>query len=252
MLFFRGDNGRRFILQQPLLYSETAYNYRRLGELWYQLMHSGRVIDGFLSIAVIPRIIILGDIDRLKEYTLCCFEYLLSKIHGLSLDQLLWEFDIICSNILDADILLVQATLKYIASTIAKDPMLLAGEVILRLKNIKSNFFAKKNFSPINLSIGRYNEHIESLYIQAHEWCEACGEPMFVPLSSWISTIPPVTITVLPCLDGAFKIAPTTFNQHVFCTTRQNEIAMYHIPSKKLVKKFTRRYLRRFRRFMHD
>jgi hypothetical protein len=37
----RGDNGRRFILQQPLLYSETAYNYRRLGELWYQLMHSG-------------------------------------------------------------------------------------------------------------------------------------------------------------------------------------------------------------------
>ncbi len=40
-IFFRGDNGRRFILQQPLLYSETAYNYRRLGELWYQLMHSG-------------------------------------------------------------------------------------------------------------------------------------------------------------------------------------------------------------------
>jgi hypothetical protein len=37
----RGDNARRFILQQPLLYSETAYNYRRLGELWYQLMHSG-------------------------------------------------------------------------------------------------------------------------------------------------------------------------------------------------------------------
>ena len=36
-----GDDGRRFILQQPLLYSETAYNYRRLGELWYQLMHSG-------------------------------------------------------------------------------------------------------------------------------------------------------------------------------------------------------------------
>jgi hypothetical protein len=37
----RGDTARRFILQQPLLYSETAYNYRRLGELWYQLMHSG-------------------------------------------------------------------------------------------------------------------------------------------------------------------------------------------------------------------
>ena len=40
-LIYRGDDGRRFVLQQPLLYSETAYNYRRLGELWYQLMHSG-------------------------------------------------------------------------------------------------------------------------------------------------------------------------------------------------------------------
>jgi hypothetical protein len=42
LLLFRGDHGRRFIVQQPLLYSETAYNYRRLSELWYQLMHSGR------------------------------------------------------------------------------------------------------------------------------------------------------------------------------------------------------------------
>jgi hypothetical protein len=80
----------------------------------------------------------LGDIDRLKEYTICCFEYLLSKIHGLSVEQLLWEVDVICSNILDADVLLVQATLKTIADTVSHDPMLLAGEVILRLKNIKS------------------------------------------------------------------------------------------------------------------
>jgi len=41
LFMYRDDNARRFILQQPLLYSETAYNYRRLGELWYQLMHSG-------------------------------------------------------------------------------------------------------------------------------------------------------------------------------------------------------------------
>lgn len=87
--------------------------------------------------------------------------------------------------------------------------------------------------------IDRYNEHIESLYVQAHEWCESCGEPVFVPLSSWISTIPPLIITILPTVEGAFKIAPTTFNQHVFCTTREHAIAMYHIPSKKLVKKFS-------------
>ncbi|CAF4666138.1 unnamed protein product [Rotaria sp. Silwood1] len=200
----RGDNGRRFILQQPLLYSETAYNYRRLGELWYQLMHS-------------------GDIDRLKEYTLCCFEYLLAKIHGLSIEQLLWEIDIICSNILDVDVLIVQTILKNIINIVTRDPVLLAGELILRLRNIKNH----------------YNEHIESLFVQAHNWCESCNIPIFVPLSSWIIPMPPLIITVLPCVDGAFKIVSTTFNQHIFCTTRSNEIAMYHIPSKKLVKKFT-------------
>jgi hypothetical protein len=95
--------------------------------------------------------------------------------------------------------------------------------MILRLRNIKNH----------------YNEHIEALFVQAHEWCDSCSASVFVPLSSWISAMPSMTITVLPCVDGAFKIAPTTFNQHVFCTTRSNEIAMYHIPSKKLVKKFT-------------
>jgi hypothetical protein len=175
----------------------------------------------------------------LKEYALCCFEYLLSKIHGLSIEQLLWEFDIICSNILDADILLVQATLKNIANIVSTDPMLLAGEIILRLKNIKSKETTKHKIFHLYLSLDRYNDHLEALYTQAHEWCESCGTSVFVPLSSWISTIPSLTVTILPCIDGAFKIAPTTFNQHVFCTTRQNEIAMYHIPSKKLVKRFS-------------
>ncbi|CAF3115487.1 unnamed protein product [Rotaria socialis] len=200
----RGDPARRFILQQPLLYSETAYNYRRLHELWYQLMHS-------------------GDIDRLKEYTVCCFEYLLAKIHGLSIEQLLWEIEIICSNILDADVLIVQTILKNTVDIVSNDPILLAGEIILRLRNIKSY----------------YNEHIESLFVQAHDWCESCSIPVFVPLSSWISATPPLVITTLPCSGGAFKVTATTFNQHVFCTTRKNEIAMYHIPSKKLVKTFS-------------
>ena len=159
----------------------------------------------------------------MKEYTLCCFEYLLAKIHGLSIEQLLWEIDIVCSNILDADVLLIQTILKNIEKIVAQDPILLAGEMILRLRNIKNH----------------YSEHIESLFVQAHDWCESCTAPIFVPLSSWISTIPPMITTVISCVDGAFKIAPTTFNQHVFCTTRSNEIAMHHIPSKKLVKKFT-------------
>jgi WD40 repeat protein len=156
----------------------------------------------------------------LKEYTLCCFEYLLAKIHGVSIEQLLWELDVICNNI---DVLLVQTILKDIMETVSHDPILLAGELISRLKTIKTY----------------YNEHIETLFCQAHEWCESSGIPVFVPLSSWISTTPSTIVNILPTAEGANKIIATSFNQHIFCTTQQHDIAMYHIPSKKLVKKFS-------------
>ena len=165
----------------------------------------------------------LGDIDRLKELTLCSFEYLLAKIHSSSIEQLLWEIDVVCSNILDADVLLIQTILKNVVHIVSREPILLAGELILRLKNIKQF----------------YNEHIEILFSQAHDWCETSITSVFVPLSSWISMIPPMTITVLPCAEGAFIIVPTIYNQHVFCTTNSHEITMHHIPSKKLVKTFT-------------
>ena len=42
-LQIRNEEGKRFVAQQPLLYSETNYNYRRLSELWYHLMNSGKL-----------------------------------------------------------------------------------------------------------------------------------------------------------------------------------------------------------------
>ena len=134
----------------------------------------------------------------------------------------MYELDIICNHILDIDILLIQTILKNIVNIISYNPILFAGELILRLRNIKYH----------------YNKYIESLFVQANNWCESFNKPIFVPLSSWISTIPPLTITVLSCHDKILKIVGTTFNQDVLCTTNSNEIIMYHIPSKKLVKKF--------------
>ncbi len=40
----RDEDGKRYIAQQPLVYSESKYNNRRLSELWYHLMYSGRNI----------------------------------------------------------------------------------------------------------------------------------------------------------------------------------------------------------------
>jgi hypothetical protein len=36
--------GQRWICPQPLLYSETKYNLRRLNELWFQLIAAGKLM----------------------------------------------------------------------------------------------------------------------------------------------------------------------------------------------------------------
>jgi len=35
----------RYVAAQPLLYSDTAYNLRRIYELWYQLLNAGKLLD---------------------------------------------------------------------------------------------------------------------------------------------------------------------------------------------------------------
>ena len=39
------EEARRYVSQQPLVYSDGIYNFRRLNELWYHLMNSGKFIN---------------------------------------------------------------------------------------------------------------------------------------------------------------------------------------------------------------
>jgi WD40 repeat protein len=79
---------------------------------------------------------------------------------------------------------------------------------------------------------------VKSLVYQAKDWCEQIGFPNLVPLSSWLDSPENLLITRIEHADGIFKIAVTSYNQHVFFSTSKNDICMYHIPSKKLVRKF--------------
>jgi hypothetical protein len=48
-LQIRDEDGRRYVCQQPLLYSQFLYNFRRLNELWYHLMNSGIIMIMIIS-----------------------------------------------------------------------------------------------------------------------------------------------------------------------------------------------------------
>lgn len=80
---------------------------------------------------------------------------------------------------------------------------------------------------------------MKALVAQATEWCENYSQPYLIPLSSWQESPENLLITKIDHPDGILKVAVTSFNQHVFFSTIKHEICMYHVPSKKLVKKFT-------------
>jgi hypothetical protein len=61
---------------------------------------------------------------------------------------------------------------------------------------------------------------------------------MLIPLSTWLESPESLLITKIDNPDGILKLAITSFNQHVFFSTNKFEICMYHVPSKKMVKKF--------------
>lgn len=117
-LHLRDEDGKRYISQQPLVYSDTKYNYRRMSELWFHLMNS-------------------GDIQRLKEHAFFNFEHLLAKCHGMSLQVLLNDMDTVLRRILDVDILLMSSLLRKSMIVIAQDPLRLASEILARLRPLE-------------------------------------------------------------------------------------------------------------------
>ncbi len=76
------------------------------------------------------------------------------------------------------------------------------------------------------------------MIVQANDWSDQFDSPVLVPLSNWVESPENLLVTRIDHSDGILRIAVTSFNQHVFFSTTKNEICMYHIPSKKLVKKF--------------
>ena len=96
----------------------------------------------------------------------------------------------------------------------------------------------KYKWLPNALFVDVYGEHVKSLVAQTMQWCEQHDSPLLVPLSKWLESPESLLITHVEHLDGGTdKLAITSYNQHVFFSTRNHEICMYHVPSKKLVRK---------------
>jgi WD40 repeat protein len=84
-----------------------------------------------------------------------------------------------------------------------------------------------------------YGEHVTSLVNQVLTWCDQHDAPVLVPYTTWLDTPESLLVTKIEHAEGILKLAVTSFNQHVFFSNSKNEICMYHIPSKKMVRRFS-------------
>lgn len=84
--------------------------------------------------------------------------------------------------------------------------------------------------------------YVEPLVTQSMQWCDTYSEPLFIPMTSWLPSPYLPLVASLDCVDGANLIAPLRNNQHILCSYGLLDIAMYHVPSKKLLKLFSGKY----------
>jgi len=78
-----------------------------------------------------------GEMERFKEHTVCNFEYLLAMTDAIGLQEVLYNFAFIRSLLVDADVHLIDATLRAAGATLHSFPLQLANEIIGRLRQLK-------------------------------------------------------------------------------------------------------------------
>lgn len=97
----------------------------------------------------------------------------------------------------------------------------------------------KNMYHIFNIFSDYFPLYVEPLVTQSMQWCDTYSEPLFIPMTSWLPSPYLPLVASLDCVDGANLIAPLRNNQHILCSYGLLDIAMYHVPSKKLLKLFS-------------
>ncbi|XP_052268653.1 protein qui-1-like [Dreissena polymorpha] len=192
----------RLLSPQPLVYNDFMYNYRKLQELWFHLLKS-------------------GDIRRLKENTLCNFEYLLAMADADSIQRLLYNMGLIRSLLVDEDINILYLTLNSAGLSLNSEPLQLVNELIGRLRQLKEYF----------------PDFIEPLMLQCMEWCDNYLLPFLVPLTSWLDNVHETHVTSMTFEHAITSSTLIPNGQHLIAAS-DNVIMMYHIATKRRIKTY--------------
>ncbi|KAK6109718.1 WD domain G-beta repeat family protein [Brugia pahangi] len=196
---------------RPLKQDDGTVNIRKVRNLWYHLLHT-------------------GNMDDLKRFALCHFEYIEACIGACGIFLLLSIYEECCMQVLHHDIqVLFQQVIFPSLNTIIRDHNQLAAELINRLQ-----YTSTTNSQFLNMMVE-----------QAMSWVDRYhDQPLLVPLTCWIppKKVERILSFTLPEWRPSCTILQPTYNhQHLLIAGNESSIGlvyMYHITSQLLIRTF--------------
>ncbi|KAG8196954.1 hypothetical protein JTE90_009013 [Oedothorax gibbosus] len=179
---------------------------REIDEMWFCLLRS-------------------GDRRKLKEETICNFDFLQCAVSGASISYVRSILDLVKCQILDWEVELLSSVTKQAVDVLSQDPSQLATELLNWLKPYAD---------------GSDSTHLKSLTSAALAFCQRpCSPPRLVAANSWLrlSLQPQVSALSAPKDVALLDAAPD--GQHVLiCATDSKEVDVFHLASKNYVRSF--------------
>ncbi|VDN06426.1 unnamed protein product [Thelazia callipaeda] len=199
-----------FIYPRPLKRDDGTVNRRKIHNLWYHLLHA-------------------GNMDALKKFALCHFDYVEACVHACGLLHLLSIYEECSLQALHHDIQVVcEQFILPSLNTIVRDRNQLAAEVISRLYTQAES-----------------SQFLNTMVEQAVIWVDMfAAQPLLIPLTSWIppERIKQVLSFTLPDWQSSYTILhPTHNHQHLLISGNESSIGlvyMFHTASQLLVRTY--------------
>ncbi|XP_069684220.1 protein qui-1 [Periplaneta americana] len=189
--------------QTTLQLDDVTYSLRHVEESWIHLLKA-------------------GDSNRLKQLTVCNFDFLLAAVQTVSVSYLRCVLEHVRCYLLDRDLELVYYTIRKSSDVLTRDPLQLGAQVICWLR-------------PVADSSGDLVSHMITC---AMAWCDGYTAPLLVPLNGWLQPPLPLQIKSLHCPAGVKLIEPTPSGQHVVVIPNTGDPQLWHVMSNSLTHTF--------------
>ncbi|XP_050542429.1 protein qui-1 isoform X2 [Daktulosphaira vitifoliae] len=177
---------------ETIIHNDMTYSLRHVEESWIHLLKA-------------------GDNQRLKELTLCNFDFLLAAVRTISVSYLRSILEHARCYVLDRDVELVYYTVRKSSDVLTRDTLQLGAQIICWLRPVADS--SKLMHRIIRCSVS---------------WCDGFTDPLLVPHTSWLQPPLPLHIKCVNCGIPITYIAPTPSAQHVVVVPKEGDAQLWH------------------------